>query len=293
MRWVAHERNFNTGLGKSQCAYDERTRLTRFDNPYTFTGRRLDDESGIYYYRNRYYHAQMGRFVSRDPMGHMDGMSLYGAYFAPDGLDPLGTAVINDPLPARSLGNCTTTTSTHLISRCTFSENADGSNPFTRDVPCGNSRAWKCCLDKAKGVFGTGWFVMSARLGAKTTETTTCRKSVCAALSSCVGSKPAVTLGDAAYTGAAAVVGTALVCTLQSTKTVTETYTWPKIGDVNPPPVGPRNQNSCDCFCMAVDGRGTEHGPYGVGKMSKWACENYPSTDDGRSRDFTRCFCKD
>ena len=68
MLWVADERNFNTGLGKSQCAYDERTRLTRFDNPYTFTGRRLDDESGIYYYRNRYYHAQMGRFVNRDPI---------------------------------------------------------------------------------------------------------------------------------------------------------------------------------------------------------------------------------
>ena len=77
MRWVADERNFNTGLGKSRCAFDERTRLTRFDNPYTFTGRRLDDESGIYYYRNRYYHAQLGRFVSRDPVGFQDGMNLY------------------------------------------------------------------------------------------------------------------------------------------------------------------------------------------------------------------------
>ena len=77
MRCVADERNFSTGLGKSRCAYDERTRLTRFDNPYTFTGRRLDDESGIDYYRNRYYHAQLGRFVSRDPMEYVDGLNTY------------------------------------------------------------------------------------------------------------------------------------------------------------------------------------------------------------------------
>jgi RHS repeat-associated protein len=42
-------------------------------NPYTYTGRRLDFESGLYYYRNRYYHAQMGRFVSRDPIGYAGG----------------------------------------------------------------------------------------------------------------------------------------------------------------------------------------------------------------------------
>jgi RHS repeat-associated protein len=39
-------------------------------NPYTYTGRRLDAETGLYQYRNRYYHAQLGRFVSRDPIGY-------------------------------------------------------------------------------------------------------------------------------------------------------------------------------------------------------------------------------
>jgi site-specific recombinase XerD len=34
-------------------------------NPYTFTVRRLDEETGLFYYRNRYYHAQLGRFVTR------------------------------------------------------------------------------------------------------------------------------------------------------------------------------------------------------------------------------------
>ena len=60
------------------------------ENPYTFTGRRFDDETGLYYYRNRYYHAEMGRFVSRDPLQYVDGMSLYRGYFVPGGVDPTG-----------------------------------------------------------------------------------------------------------------------------------------------------------------------------------------------------------
>ncbi|HAC66219.1 MAG TPA: hypothetical protein DCF68_22465 [Cyanothece sp. UBA12306] len=47
------------------------------DNPYLFTGRRLDAESGLYYYRNRYLNTELGRFISRDPVGYMDGMNLY------------------------------------------------------------------------------------------------------------------------------------------------------------------------------------------------------------------------
>lgn len=35
---------------------------------YLYTGRRFDDETGNYQYRHRYYHAQLGRFVSRDPI---------------------------------------------------------------------------------------------------------------------------------------------------------------------------------------------------------------------------------
>ena len=38
-------------------------------NPYLFTGRRYDPESGLYYYRQRHYDPTAGRFVQRDPMG--------------------------------------------------------------------------------------------------------------------------------------------------------------------------------------------------------------------------------
>jgi len=58
--------------------------------PYGFTGRRLDGESGLWYFRARYFDDQLGRFISRDPLGYVDGMSLYGGYFVPGGLDPSG-----------------------------------------------------------------------------------------------------------------------------------------------------------------------------------------------------------
>jgi RHS repeat-associated protein len=38
-------------------------------NPYAFQGRRLDQESGWYYFRHRYYDPSIGRFTSRDHLG--------------------------------------------------------------------------------------------------------------------------------------------------------------------------------------------------------------------------------
>jgi len=47
-------------------------------NPFTFTGREWDKETGLYYYRARYYDAKVGRFVSEDPIGLAGGdINLY------------------------------------------------------------------------------------------------------------------------------------------------------------------------------------------------------------------------
>jgi len=66
------------------------------NNTITFTGRRYDAESGLYYYRNRMYSAQLGRFISKDPKGYVDGMNLY-AYVKNNPLkylDAFGTTAI-------------------------------------------------------------------------------------------------------------------------------------------------------------------------------------------------------
>jgi RHS repeat-associated protein len=47
-------------------------------NPYLFTGRRFDPESGNYYYRARVYSPALDRFLSMDPLGSMaEDYNLY------------------------------------------------------------------------------------------------------------------------------------------------------------------------------------------------------------------------
>ena len=48
-----------------------------YANAYTYTGRQLDTETGLYYYRARFYAAQLGRFCSRDPIGYSDTFIVY------------------------------------------------------------------------------------------------------------------------------------------------------------------------------------------------------------------------
>ncbi|HWX22256.1 MAG TPA: RHS repeat-associated core domain-containing protein [Candidatus Binatia bacterium] len=46
-------------------------------NTYLFTGRQLDEEDGLYYYRARFFDPGKGRFLARDPLGYVDGLNLY------------------------------------------------------------------------------------------------------------------------------------------------------------------------------------------------------------------------
>jgi len=48
------------------------------DNHILFTGRWLDNDTNLYYYRARWYEPESGRFVTRDPLGVMGGVNLYG-----------------------------------------------------------------------------------------------------------------------------------------------------------------------------------------------------------------------
>lgn len=60
-------------------SYEQADRSVRssFDNPFLYTGRYFDAETGLHQYRNRYYDAALGRFLSADPSGYGDGLNLY------------------------------------------------------------------------------------------------------------------------------------------------------------------------------------------------------------------------
>lgn len=63
--------------------------------PYRYTGRRFDSETGLYYYRARYYSPVLGRFLQVDPVGYGDDLNLH-AYVGNDPLnrvDPTGMYV--------------------------------------------------------------------------------------------------------------------------------------------------------------------------------------------------------
>ena len=47
------------------------------NNSYMFTGRQYEAETGLYFYRTRYYDPRHGRFLQRDPLDYEDGMGLY------------------------------------------------------------------------------------------------------------------------------------------------------------------------------------------------------------------------
>jgi len=60
-------------------------------NPIRYTGREMD-ETGLYYYRARYYSPEMGRFISEDPIGFGGGDVNFYSYV---GNRPVN---VNDPL---------------------------------------------------------------------------------------------------------------------------------------------------------------------------------------------------
>jgi RHS repeat-associated protein len=63
---------------------------------FRYTGQRLDPETGLYYYRARYYQPGIGQFLQTDPVGYNDNLDLY-SYVGDDptdATDPMGTQVV-------------------------------------------------------------------------------------------------------------------------------------------------------------------------------------------------------
>jgi RHS repeat-associated protein len=66
--------------------------------PFTYTAREYDSETGMYFYRARYYDPKVGRFVTKDPIGFEGGdVNLYNYVGANpvNGGDPSGLIDLN------------------------------------------------------------------------------------------------------------------------------------------------------------------------------------------------------
>jgi len=71
----------SAGALANTYTYDSYGKLTASTgtlvNPFQYTGREFDSESGIYEYRARYYDQNVGRFVNEDPIRFRAGINFY------------------------------------------------------------------------------------------------------------------------------------------------------------------------------------------------------------------------
>jgi RHS repeat-associated protein len=83
----------STGSVSSSASYDSFGNSTNdLATRYQYTGREFDSFTGLHYYRARWYDPNLGRFISEDPIGFVDGVNLF-AYVKNNPLfykDPMG-----------------------------------------------------------------------------------------------------------------------------------------------------------------------------------------------------------
>lgn len=86
----------SSGTIANTYTYDSDGKLTASSgsvpNPISYTGREFDSETGLYYYRARYYDPSVGRFIAEDPIQFAGGMNFY-SYVSNNPVeirDPLG-----------------------------------------------------------------------------------------------------------------------------------------------------------------------------------------------------------
>jgi RHS repeat-associated protein len=89
--------SLNDATGSSVVSYSYNsfgatTSVGSVINPFRYTGREWDSETGLYYYRARYYDPTTGRFINEDPVRFWSGVDFYKYVdnSPPNAVDPSG-----------------------------------------------------------------------------------------------------------------------------------------------------------------------------------------------------------
>ncbi|MCX6878739.1 MAG: RHS repeat-associated core domain-containing protein [Verrucomicrobia bacterium] len=87
------------GIQLNPTAADADTSGYAYEQPYGFSTKPRDADTGLYYYGYRWYDPLTGRWPSRDPLGEDGGLNLYG-FVGNDGVDSvdlIGSIPLNHP----------------------------------------------------------------------------------------------------------------------------------------------------------------------------------------------------
>ena len=129
---------------------DDSDNASDVENPYLYTARRMDSESGLMYYRNRQYSVFLGRFISHDPVMHAN-LYLYTSDRPSVFADALGLMPIR---PIRGGNGCGSSCFTH--GEGVYGEAGPppwGYPSLPPPEECGDEEKLKECLKKARKDF--------------------------------------------------------------------------------------------------------------------------------------------
>ncbi len=65
------------GHEKIYNAFQELTDVSQVGNPWRYAEKSIDEETGLIYFGLRYYDPEIGRWISQDPSGYVEGPNLY------------------------------------------------------------------------------------------------------------------------------------------------------------------------------------------------------------------------
>ncbi len=119
-------------------------------NPYYFTAREYDAETGLYYYRTRYYDWRRGAFTQEDPIGFSGGDTNLYAY--------VKNRPINAVDPSGKIG--------WIVAGALISGGIDFAMQYSQTGNIADVNLWSVAVSAGAGALGVGAGEKIARIGA-------------------------------------------------------------------------------------------------------------------------------